>query len=300
MMGVGLGLRGRRHPDLSRPTTPHEKIWLIMLELLEQLFRQVRAYMQSEQFDHNQVYSQSSAHTTMQFDREAEDIIISGLIESGHGFEIITEERAAFTTCDAPPYRIVIDPVDGSTNVTRGIVTAAVALAVLPIDAPIIPENVQYALVGELFSGTVYQAQRDCGAFRNGHRCQVSSTKHMSQCIAGMNFDGRDVITLSKLLIQKPVLGKVRRTGSSAMDVVYVASGAYDAFIDIGDILTGESFLASSSIVLEAGGIVSDQQGNNVQAIPHLSQGYSLVIAGTQELHHELLVRMNEPGETMN
>ena len=62
-----------------------------MLELLEQLFRQVRAYMQSEHFDRNQVYSQTSAHTTMQFDHEAEDIIISGLIESGHGFEIITE-----------------------------------------------------------------------------------------------------------------------------------------------------------------------------------------------------------------
>ncbi len=59
-----------------------------MLELLEQLFRQVRAYMQSERFNHDQVYSQSPEHTTMQFDREAEDIIISGLIESGHGFAI--------------------------------------------------------------------------------------------------------------------------------------------------------------------------------------------------------------------
>ena len=69
-----------------------------MLELLEQLFRQVRAYTQSYQFDRNQVYSQTSTHTTMQFDHEAEDIIISGLIESGHGFEVITEERVAFTT----------------------------------------------------------------------------------------------------------------------------------------------------------------------------------------------------------
>jgi myo-inositol-1(or 4)-monophosphatase len=265
-----------------------------MLELLEQLFRQVRAYMQSEQFDRNQVYSQTSSHTTMQFDREAEDIIISGLIDSGYGFEIITEERAAFTTYASPRYRIVIDPVDGSTNVTRGIMTAAVALAVLPIDESIVPEQVQWALVGELFSGTVYQAQRGSGAFRNGRRCQVSTTRHLAQCITGMNFDGRDLVSLSKLIVQQPVIGKVRRTGSSAMDVVYVASGAYDAFIDIGDILTGESFLASSSIVLEAGGIVSDQRGKAVTAIPNLTQGYSLVIAGTQELHQELLDRMNE------
>src|SRR5947209_20048732 len=135
-----------------------------MLELLEQLFRHVRAYLHSEHFDRGQVHFQSSQHTTMQFDREAEDIIISGLIESGHGFEIITEERAPFSTNATPPYRIVIDPVDGSTNVTRGIMTAAVALAVLPIDAPVPPGHVQWALVGELFSGTVYQAQHGCGA----------------------------------------------------------------------------------------------------------------------------------------
>ncbi len=63
-----------------------------MLELLEQLFRQVRAYMHSEHEDRNQVYFQSSKHTTMLFDHEAEDIIISGLIESGHGFEVISED----------------------------------------------------------------------------------------------------------------------------------------------------------------------------------------------------------------
>src|SRR5437588_10372929 len=128
-----------------------------MLELLEQLFRQVRAYMHSERFDHNhnRVYFQSSQHTTMQFDHEAEDIIINGLIESGHGFEIITEERPAFSTSTTPSYRIVVDPVDGSTNVSRGILTAGVSLAVLPIDEPISTECVRWALVGELYSGTV-------------------------------------------------------------------------------------------------------------------------------------------------
>ncbi|MFL5628520.1 MAG: inositol monophosphatase family protein [Ktedonobacteraceae bacterium] len=264
-----------------------------MLELLEQLFRQVRAYMQSERFNLHQVYYQSPGHTTMQFDREAEDIIIGGLIESGHGFEIITEERPSFTTSADPQYRIVIDPIDGSSNVERGIMTAAVALAVLPIDKPISPEHVQWALVGELFSGTVYQAQHGGGAFRNGRRCQVSETIHIKKSIVGMNFDGRDLTTLNKLLIQKPVPGKIRRTGSSAMDVVYVASGAYDAFIDIGDLLTGESFLASLSIVREAGGYASDQKGNSLRPITTLTEGYSIVVAGTRQLHQELLSKIH-------
>ncbi|GAC1350475.1 MAG: bifunctional fructose-bisphosphatase/inositol-phosphate phosphatase [Ktedonobacteraceae bacterium] len=265
-----------------------------MLELLEQLFRHVRVYMQSERFHRDQVYSQSSEHTTMLFDRETEDIIISGLIESGHSFEIITEERETFTTSSKPQYRIVIDPVDGSNNATRGIMTAAVALAVLPIDAPISPEQVQWALVGELFSGTVYQAQRGGGAFRNGRRCQVSGTNRIEDSIVGINFDGRDLQTLSKLILQKPAIGKVRRTGSSAMDVVYVASGAYDAFVDIGDVITAESFLASSSIVLEAGGLVTDQHGEKLHAITSLTEGFSLVVAGTQGLHQKILARINE------
>src|SRR5260370_7673646 len=146
----------------------------IMLELLEQLFRKVRAYMQSERFDRYLVYSQSTDHTTMQFDREAEDIIISELIESGQSFEIITEERPPFSTSNEPSYRIIIDPVDGSTNVSRGIPTAGVSLAVLSTDEPITPECVQWALVAELYSETLYLAQRASAALCNRHPSQSS------------------------------------------------------------------------------------------------------------------------------
>ncbi len=264
-----------------------------MLELLEQLFRKVRAYMQSERFDRYLVYSQSTDHTTMQFDREAEDIIISGLIESGQGFEIITEERPTFSTSKDPSYRIIVDPVDGSTNVSRGILTAGVSLAILPIDEPITPKSVQWALVGELFSGTVYQAQRNLGAFCNGHRCQVSKTSHIEHCLVGVNYDGRDPDVLLKLLIDHPAPGHVRRSGSSAMDAVYVANGAYDAYIDTGDVLTAESFLASLSIVLEAGGIISNRYGKPLRPVSNLTEGFSLVVAGTSELHNELLRRIN-------
>lgn len=263
-----------------------------MLELLEQLFRKVRAYMQSENFDRYHIYSQSTDHTTMQFDREAEDIIISGLIESGHSFEIITEERPAFSTSNEPSYRIIIDPVDGSNNVARGIPTAAVSLAVLSIDKPITPQNVLWALVGELYSGTVYQAQQDLGAFCNGHRCQVSETTHLEQCLAGLNFDGRDPEVFRKLLIAHPPIKNIRRSGSSSMDIAYVANGAYDAFIDIGDVLTAESFLASLSIVLEAGGTITDQAGKPLHPISNLTEGFSLIVAATRELHSELLTRI--------
>jgi myo-inositol-1(or 4)-monophosphatase len=263
-----------------------------MLELLEQLFRQVRGYMHEEKFDRHQVFFQSPEHTTMQFDREAEDLIVEGLAASGHGFEIITEERPLTRTVAQPTYRILVDPVDGSTNVLHGIVAACVALAVLPIDAPVTPEYVEWALVGELYSGTVYQAERGNGAFCNGRRCQVSQVKKYQDCLAGINLDQRDRTSLHRLLCMKPQLASVRRSGTSALDIVYVANGAYDAYIDIGDIITGESFLASASIVREAGGLVTDRYGQPLPPIENLRQGFSLVASATPELHQEILKRL--------
>jgi myo-inositol-1(or 4)-monophosphatase len=267
-----------------------------MLELLEQLFRQVRAYAQAERYDRKQVYAQSAKHTTMQFDRDAEDIIINGLTESGLGFEIMTEERPSFCTLGiTPAYRIVIDPIDGSTNVGKGIMTAAVALAVLPIDVPVTPEQVQWALVGELFSGTVYEAQRGNGAFRNGRRCQTSTETDIRTCLAGINMDGKNNQAVKALLTEGPILGRVRRSGSSAIDSVYVASGTYDAYIDVGNDTTGESFLASASIALEAGGVISDHEGKALRPITNLVEKYSLVLSGNQKLHQAILARIKLP-----
>ncbi len=267
-----------------------------MLELLEQLFRQVRSYAQSERYDLKQVYAKSPKHVIMQFDRDAEDIIINGLTESGIGFEIITEERPTFSTTETPPYRIVVDPIDGSINFERSITTAAVALAVLPIDLPVLPENVQWALVGELFSGTVYEAQRGGGAFRNGRRCQTSTASSLRDCVVGLNLDGCDIHSLKTLLMEEPPLGTstIRCTGSPAIDSIYVASNTYDAYIDIGNTLTGESFLASASIVLEAGGVISDYKGDPLCPITSLTQKFSLVIAGNKKLHHQIIQRLNK------
>ena len=113
-----------------------------------------------------------------------------------------------------------------------------------------------------------------------------------------MNFDGRDREVFHKLLIEQPTINKVRRSGSSSMDIAYVANGAYDAFIDVGDILTAESFLAPLSIVLAAGGIVTDQHGDPLRHISNLTEGFSLVVAGTKELHTELITRITAQPHT--
>src|SRR5258708_36342289 len=138
-----------------------------MLELLAKLFRQVRTYMLSERFKRNQVYGQFAGHTTMVFDREAEDIIIKGLTESGLGFEVISEERPAFSTRPSPPYRIVIDPVDGSTNIMRGVTTAAGSLAGMAHYLAISAEQGRWGVGGETLIARFYSAPGVGGVFLN-------------------------------------------------------------------------------------------------------------------------------------
>jgi myo-inositol-1(or 4)-monophosphatase len=263
-----------------------------MLEVLERAFQRVYDYFHSERFERAGVYAHYHGHETMQFDHDAEQLIIDELMTGGLGFEVITEERPPFATVSAPAYRIVIDPVDGSENVKRGIMTAGVALAVLPPDGPIAPERVEWAFVGEVFSGTVYHAQRGAGAFCNGKPCYVSQTTRLRECVVGLNCDDRDNNVIRALLTQEPRPARTRRTGSSAIDSVLVASGAYDAYIDVGEVLTAESFLASAGIVLEAGGHISDQNGQPLRPIVDLAQGFSLLVTGTGELQQEIVARI--------
>jgi myo-inositol-1(or 4)-monophosphatase len=112
--------------------------------------------------------------------------------------------------------------------------------------------------------------------------------------LAGVNLDGCDSNAIKAFLAEEPSLGMIRRTGSSAVDSVYVASSAYDAYIDIGNTLTGESFLASARIVLEAGGVISDDKGEPLRPITSLTQKFSLVIAGNKKLHQELIQKLNK------
>jgi myo-inositol-1(or 4)-monophosphatase len=112
--------------------------------------------------------------------------------------------------------------------------------------------------------------------------------------MVGLNMDRRDQKAISALITEKSHIEKVRRTGSAAIDSVYVASGTYDAYIDVGGALTGESFLPSASIVLEAGGIVSDQEGKALRPITNLLEKYSVIMAATKELHQEIIDRIKK------
>ena len=89
-------------------------------------------------------------------------------------------------------------------------------------------------------------------------------------------------------MMQEPTIGMIQRTGSSAMDIAYVASGAYDALLML---VAFYSRVVSRFVKYCARSrrCVSDQNGNDLRDIANLREGFSLVVAGTRELHTELL-----------
>ena len=113
--------------------------------------------------------------TQQRFDVVADAIIRRALTESVHNGILLSEEsgEVRFGT-HSPTYRFIVDPVDGSDNWGRGLPLSAVSIAVLPVDGPLQPDRVSWAMVGEFREPLPLTAGRGRGAYRGSHRIRAS------------------------------------------------------------------------------------------------------------------------------
>jgi myo-inositol-1(or 4)-monophosphatase len=189
-----------------------------------------------------------------------------------------------------PEWILVLDPVDGSDNFSRGLSPTAVALALIPAGQPLALETVEYALVGDLHRRTIWQAARRRGAFCNDQRLQPSPISQLAQAMLSCD--------LNQTLIQPALAGllagarAVRVFGSAATTLTWVADGTVDAYIDVRHCLTPENFLAPALLITEAGGLISGLTGQPLPVISSLTEGFSVVAAGNPELHAAILQQM--------
>jgi myo-inositol-1(or 4)-monophosphatase len=186
-----------------------------------------------------------------------------------------------------PEWTMILDPVDGSENFSRGLAPTAMAMALIPAHLPIAVQTVEYALVGDLYLQKIWQAARGRGATCNGLPIQTSRVRELEQAFLSCD--------LNQAAVQSPLsslFGKVqgvRAFGSAAMVLARVADGAIDAHLDVRNRLTPENFLAPGLIITEAGGLFTDSCGQPLPEISSLTEVYSVVAAGTPELHQALL-----------
>ena len=191
-------------------------------------------------------------------DRESEMILVDALKEAYPHHKITCEESGSHGKSDAE-YEWIIDPLDGTTNFLHGHPQYAISMALLHKGV------LQEALVYAPERNDLYMASRGQGALLNDRRIRVSNRVELNRCLIGTGFPVVDQSMMDRYLaILKNFLSKTaggRREGSAALDLCSVAVGRLDGFFEFN--LKPWDVAAGALIVKEAGGIVTDMQGND-------------------------------------
>jgi len=188
-------------------------------------------------------------------DKASETLLIATIQKHYPSHAIISEETGGV---DQPsPYRWIIDPLDGTTNYSHRYPVFCVSIA-LELDGHIILGVIYNPMLDELFI-----AEKGKGAFLNGQKIAVSKTTDLSKCLlaTGFPYDVRhnpnNNLNYFAAMIMRAQA--VRRPGSAALDLAYVAAGRFDGFWELK--LNPWDTAAGWLLVAEAGGIVTDLFG---------------------------------------
>jgi myo-inositol-1(or 4)-monophosphatase len=237
-----------------------------------------------------QVSSKGPGDFVSQADLRAEQTLKEELSKARPNWAFLGEEGGDSPGAEGGEweYRWVVDPLDGTTNFLHGIPQWAVSVGV---------EKRLEDGKTELVAGCIYNpamnelfwAEKGAGAFLNDKRLRVSGRREMVNALfsTGIPFaktrhKAEFALTLTRLM---PQVSGVRRFGSAALDLAWVAAGRYEGFWELG--LNKWDVAAGIVLVREAGGIVTDPQGGEgfyetgwiVAGNPHLQPKLREVVA---------------------
>lgn len=210
-------------------------------------------------------------------DHLSEDYLMGQIQTAYPGHTVITEERGAIAGQeDACWY---IDPLDGTINFAHGV--------------PIFSVSIAFAAAGELVLGVVYdpmrdecfQAERGKGAWLNGEPLHVSQASVLlhSLLVTGFPYDRETMEhNLQNFVHLVRQTQGVRRLGSAALDLCYVAAGRFDGYWEMS--LQPYDLAAGALIAREAGARVTDMHGGETLFRPPCS-----IVAANPALHEMLL-----------
>ncbi len=168
---------------------------------------------------------------------------------------------------------VVMDPVDGSTNASRGIPWFATSLCLVDADGPAV------ALVVNQASGVRFWAERDGGAWRDGRRLASSGCGDLSAAIVGV----------SAVPPTDAGWAQFRALGACALDLCAVAEGVLDGYVDCGDDQHGVwDYLGGLLICAEAGAVISDARGRDLVHLEHAAR--RTPVAGATAALHDALI----------
>ncbi|WP_040408812.1 inositol monophosphatase family protein [Aureimonas ureilytica] len=230
-----------------------------------------------------QVSMKGPADFVSNADRKAEEIVYQELSRARPEWGFLMEERGTVEGRD-PQHRWIVDPLDGTTNFLHGIPMFAISIA-LERDGQIVAAIVFNPALDELYS-----AEKGGGAFLNDRRIRVAARSKLHETViaTGMPFLGhgdhaRFLFEARKLMSET---AGIRRMGAASLDLAYVAAGRFDGFWE--HALKPWDIAAGSLLVREAGGFVTDTEGNKFD----LLQGD--VACGNELIHRQLLAELKK------
>ncbi len=218
-----------------------------------------------------------------QADLRAEASLREDLEKARPGYGMLMEESGA-SGGEKWAWRWVVDPLDGTTNFLHGIPHWAISIALerrLADGGSEVAAAVVYAPV----ANEMFWAEKGAGAYVNDKRLRVSARRELKDAVfaTGVPFaatSGANRLAFARTLsVLMPQIAGVRRFGSAALDLAWVAAGRYDGYWEMG--IKPWDIAAGMLIVREAGGYATDENGKDVVA--------GTVVAANPHLHSRLL-----------
>jgi myo-inositol-1(or 4)-monophosphatase len=211
-----------------------------------------------------------------EIDHRAERAIIEVIHEFYPDHAILAEEGGAQGDGD---FQWIIDPLDGTTNFIHGFPVFAVSIAVRHKD------QIEHGVVYDPLRQEIFSASRGQGAQLDGRRIRVSRRLRLQDSLIATGFPyrhGQDQVDGYLAMLRSVIVSSagVRRPGSAALDLSYVAAGRVDGFWELG--LNIWDIAAGALLVREAGGRISDFQGGD----GYLDSGN--VVAGSPKIYAAL------------
>ncbi len=222
------------------------------LDICLPLMRETGDMLMSMQHENRLVSEKSSAIDLLtEADEKAQDLLISAIHQAFPTHAFVAEEGNL--TTEPSDYTWVIDPIDGTTNFWHCFPLFSISVALCHAGDTIIGA-IYLPWLKELFVAT-----RGGGAYLNDTRLHVSSTRHLEQAVVATGFPYQRAPGCDNNLTEfgrvMPFVQGIRRTGSAAIDLAYVAAGRFDGYWEFH--VRPWDTMAGMLLVQEAGGRVS-------------------------------------------
>jgi myo-inositol-1(or 4)-monophosphatase len=206
-----------------------------------------------------QVTAKSSNDFVTEIDKAAEQAIIDTLLTAYPGHAILAEESGRTHGAKHSDFLWIIDPLDGTTNFIHGFPVYCVSIALS------FRGKVEQAVVYDPTRNDLFMASKGRGAFLNDKRLRVSKRIRLGDALIGTGFPYRKGDNLQRYMKMfeavAPHCAGLRRPGSAALDLCYVAAGWYDGFFETG--LNPWDVAAGSLLITEAGGLIGNFTGDS-------------------------------------